>query len=446
MNELLRRRLTRTSLSALLLSSLVGGTLPLAGTSSAQAADAATDAAPNAVAAADPVRAPVENLGRPFAKAGTYAQNVWDMQLWNGKIYIGQGNSSNQGSAVNAGPIPLTTYDPASGKFGTDKLLVSSSQEQTYVDEEQIDVFKVLNGQLYIPGHDPKSEAHTLGNFYRLDPSDGKWRKIRTIPGGVHTYDMAYYQGNLFAATGWDSDASILRSSDGGQTWSKSGIPIGGKESGRNYSLFPLNGNLYAVSSFIFSANPAFQPQNGVLEISPATAGSASPVSYKDVPLTTQNFFPGLSAPTPPLPPAYIRPVRTTTVGSKLMYIAGQGYNDHQWLPKGLFVASSVKQSSALALPGGATAMDILTRGDKVYVLAYTESGGTYTNLVFETGASAIGDSSAWTETVRFRQNTFARSFELQGGDFYFGLGSHDANNPVATTGTILRIQDVLPE
>lgn len=443
MNELPRRRLTRTSLSALLLSSLIVGTVPLAGTASAQV-DAATAASTNA-AAADPVRAPVENLGRPFAKAGAYAQNVWDMQLWNGKIYIGQGNSSNEGSSPNAGPVPLTAYDPASQTFKPDTLSLSSTVKQTYIDEEQIDAFRVLNNQLYIPGHDARKADLALGNFYRLDPSNGFWYKFRTVPEGVHVFDMASYNGQLFAAIGSSSVPDILMSGDKGKTWTalgKTGHPM---QDPRNYALFQLGGKLYGSSSYVVTDNDAYRSDSGVLEISPAPAGSTLPVQYRQIEVTADDLFPGVT-PSTQVPYYLVKVVRPTPIGQKLLYIGGQKHNDQQWLPKGLFVASSLSDAARVTLPGGATAMDILTRGSKVYVLAYTESGGTYTNLVFEADAAAIGNPSAWTETVRFRQNTFARSFELQGGDFYFGLGTHDANNPVATAGTILRIQDVISE
>jgi len=41
---------------------------------------------------------------------------------------------------------------------------------------------------------------------------------------------------------------------------------------------------------------------------------------------------------------------------------------------------------------------------------------------------------------LRFRQNTFARPFELAGGDFYFILGC-EADRIVPETGRILRVR-----
>ncbi len=47
-----------------------------------------------------------------------YARNVWDLQAYKGRLYIGAGNSSNRGPpASNSGPVPVNSYDPASGQF-----------------------------------------------------------------------------------------------------------------------------------------------------------------------------------------------------------------------------------------------------------------------------------------------------------------------------------------
>ncbi|WP_340021396.1 hypothetical protein MHI24_20575 [Paenibacillus sp. FSL K6-1096] len=55
-----------------------------------------------AAAAAPDVSSSITVLGSPFQKAA-YARNVWDMQLFGGKIYLGHGNSSNYAPSPNAG-------------------------------------------------------------------------------------------------------------------------------------------------------------------------------------------------------------------------------------------------------------------------------------------------------------------------------------------------------
>lgn len=60
-----------------------------------------------ALAAVD-VSSSITVLGSPFKKAA-YARNVWDMQLFGGKIYLGHGNSSNNAPSPNAGPVQSIT-------------------------------------------------------------------------------------------------------------------------------------------------------------------------------------------------------------------------------------------------------------------------------------------------------------------------------------------------
>ncbi len=45
-------------------------------------------------------------LGNPFTKA-IFARNVWDMQVFNDRIYLAHGDFNS-----NAGPIPVIYFDP----------------------------------------------------------------------------------------------------------------------------------------------------------------------------------------------------------------------------------------------------------------------------------------------------------------------------------------------
>ena len=138
-------------------------------------------------------------LGDRYSRrAWIYARNVWDLQAHEGRLYIGGGNSSNVGPATNAGPVPLVSYDPDTGGF---------VQEST-VDDEQIDRFRVIAGRLHIPGHDP-TESWDWGNDYVLGSTG--WEKRRTIPRAIHTYDLALAGGRLFAAGSEQGGSSQVR-------------------------------------------------------------------------------------------------------------------------------------------------------------------------------------------------------------------------------------------
>lgn len=177
----------------------------------------------------------IEFIGCPLKKAypsgeKIYARNIWDMITFRGKIYLGGGNSSNVGPAINAGPVPLFSLNPHTGVFVLEHI----------VQEEQIDQMYTFDDQLYIPGHDPKA-GWDLGNFYRLE-QDGKWRQIRTLPGGIHNYTMAWDGERLFAGLGTNAGAMIATSQDKGSTWTTTKMP-----GGRVYSIFTINRKFYAA-------------------------------------------------------------------------------------------------------------------------------------------------------------------------------------------------------
>ena len=77
-----------------------------------------------------------------------------------------------------------------------------------------------------------------------------------TVPHGVHTFDMALYNGALFVALGVDDDRyPVARSHDGGMTFESvpfyrdgEAVPTeNGKMINRCYDLFLLKDSLYAL-------------------------------------------------------------------------------------------------------------------------------------------------------------------------------------------------------
>ena len=92
------------------------------------------------------------NLGNPLAISGQTSRslNVWDMQAFDGKIYLAGGSTVD-----NTGPIAVWAYNPSQQQF---------EQEYT-VSEEAIEHYRVFDNQLYIPASDPK--VGDSNKFYR---------------------------------------------------------------------------------------------------------------------------------------------------------------------------------------------------------------------------------------------------------------------------------------
>jgi hypothetical protein len=299
----------------------------------------------------------IEVLGNPYegvypSGESVYARNIWDLQASDGKLYIGAGNSSNVGPAVNAGPVPIICFDPSSGLF----------EKQFTVDDEQIDVYRVLDGWLYIPGHDPR-ESWDLGNFYRLEETG--WTKHRNIPHAIHTYDMLYHQGILFAAgsgmhvageaAGKDwAGALVSVSRNGGATWSN--VELGGF---RIHNLLIVDGVVYAADVI---AGPQWEKgwrqyaaDSGVPNKAHANIyefdGQGGFAARHD--LGVDDIFPGAGL----TEEAFARMVKPAAFGPKSVYIGALCHNDHQFIPFGLFVAGSLRKGSIdvqqIGLPPG---------------------------------------------------------------------------------------------
>ena len=151
----------------------------------------------------------IEELGIPLINKypGTSQNNVisrkvWDMQLYNNRIYIGSGDYNE-----NTGPVNVYYYDIASAKFVNEGTL----------PDEQINRFVIVNDKLMIPGTDPK-ESWELGNYFVWE--NNAWTKKRNLPGGVHNFDLIEFKGNIFAGIDSENDSTIVKSTDDGETFS----------------------------------------------------------------------------------------------------------------------------------------------------------------------------------------------------------------------------------
>ena len=377
----------------------------------------------------------VQVLGNPTEKRWPsgewiYARNPWSLRAFEGKIYVGSGNSNNPPPAANAGPVDLWALDASSGAF--------PEKAEYEVPDEQVDVFRVLSDGLWIPGHDSKVTARddsrvkgeskfehfkrllkTAVNFpadwasgnahHKVGPGP-KWETLRHIPNGIHVYDLIDFGGALFAATATVMGGMVVRSADRGKSWEAlltKAFPYS-----RTRTLFVLDDDtgprLYASTNggliYRYDGKSDFGEMN-------------------------VRFFPGISD----LKEVFA--ARPTAFRKQVVYIAAQKIIDHDWAPLGLFAAAQADSARALPLPGGALARDLVVHDDVLYALASTQPSARSTRVhVF-----ATRDLVTFTEVCFFDAETFARSFEMLGGDFYFGLGC-DPELLHPHTGRILKV------
>jgi hypothetical protein len=180
----------------------------------------------------------LSSLGIPASNNEHAALRINDLQVFNGKIYIGYGDA-----VVNTGPTDIIAFDLNNGDFITEFT----------VDEEGIYTYKVIDGTLMIPGIDATEDWH-FGNLYLLQ--DGQWTKHRTIPHGIHVNDLAYFNERLYASTGTFGSigdevehyfGALFASSDQGVSWDLAyATPSDDRSIFRITSLIEYNRALYA--------------------------------------------------------------------------------------------------------------------------------------------------------------------------------------------------------
>lgn len=372
----------------------------------------------------------VERLGNPFAAALTsptysYARNIWDMAVYNGLLYLGHGNSNNDGPAPNAGPVGIWTYDGARFRM------------QGKVNDEQIEQFIELDGELFIPGHDSVYPMRG-GNIYRKRGA-GAWREYtRVIPEVAHVYDLARFEGRLFAATNASTldSSAVFVSDDEGESWR--GLPL--NLDGSIYQ--PVAWELFTVGdTLLVSAQPAiFLIDLGNGNSERQTYG-VELFRYENgifIPLDTDPF---------PNFTADINRERSLRVARPVEFAGGTVYlgarvNQQQWTPFGLFFMRWNDQALEVIevrLPDDSTPWDLWYEGSTLYVL-------TNACLSAVRGACSVSvwatcDLSHWHPILRFDEpsGAFARSFARYQDHWYFGLGSLPDYFP-DTVGDILRI------
>jgi hypothetical protein len=352
-----------------------------------------------------------------------YARNPWDLQVFDGRLYIGAGNSANDGPAPNAGPVRLVSYEPVSRRF----------RRERRIDDEQVDRFVVLGGKLWIPGDDAR-QRWDWGNVYRYDPQRWwrSWQKLRRIPRAIHVNDLAEQDGLLYAALGaievlpgrergdaWGSAVAV--SDDGGARWRT--IGLGGI---RSHALLPVGGDLYALDVLLAPRHSDGLAASRWAETYAPTFERVAEDRFQPRPdLGRTIWFPATE-----LEPFAARLARVTRLGERALYLGAYLNNHHQGLGFGLYVAEPKQgfdgygfRVRRLPIPSEARPTDILVRDERILVLLNRpcRDGNFRVSVLETTDLDALGD---WRERLWFTAPTFARAFEELDGDLYFALGS----------------------
>ncbi|GAB4523012.1 MAG: hypothetical protein Tsb0014_00110 [Pleurocapsa sp.] len=372
-------------------------------------------------------------LGNPLAADGQRgrALNVWDLQAFQGKIYLAGGST-----VTNAGPINVWAYDPGTKSF----------VKEYQVQEEAIEHYKVFEDKLYIPAADPRNADKN--KYYRRN-HDGTWTKyagnaIRL----AHVRDLIHTGDNHILLVGNNrnvtKDSSIPGAAitiDDGLSFQEAGLdstPGNVMDFNWFFSVFSYQDRIYAPTSLLrdienyASTIAVYNPETKKFILEPNLKNDEfiparqigknrgkygmyviyrlwNPVEFKDY---------------------LIYPVRS--------YANVPEYYEQFYMNSlGMYLKEEIgKSPQKIKLPHKAIGEDVLIIDDELYVLANKrKSRNEFIIYVYKTNNPA--NNRKWQKVLDFPSTNKARSFEYLDGKFYFGLGQ-DYGDAIANSGDIL--------
>ncbi len=151
--------------------------------------------------AAPVYEASFENLGIPLQSRyedGQIARTSWDLEVFDNKLFVGSGDYD-----TNQGPVAIYAYDIENDTWVNTGTLPDEQAERMYL----------FNDTLVIPGCDPR-DSWEWGNLYFY--KNGSWVIKRNIPGGIHQFDIAQFDGRIFVGLGVSPGSFPIAVSDDG--------------------------------------------------------------------------------------------------------------------------------------------------------------------------------------------------------------------------------------
>ena len=330
----------------------------------------------------------------PYYAEMTRSTVSCDMIIWDGKLFVGGGDYD-----TNTGPVPIMCYDPELNEWS----------DTGSVQDEQVNRFCVIDGKLTVPGTDPMDEWD-FGNYYYFE--DGEWKTSRTIPNGIHNFDMVKFDGKIFAGLGVsDGYNPIVSSEDGGESFApvfmyKDGNTVDtfGKTYTRVYDLTICNGRLYAFYSYHIGEQKtielySYNKEKNIFEFT-SDVSSSLKVTRINYNLINSKI----------------------NVGKKLYLATGS-----------LYCTEDMLSFTEIPLAEGGIVCDLYENGGNVYALC----GAVEKENQYRISVWKLVDGE-FLETFNFLYDAPPMSLAFCGGEFYIGVGNYSAENE--KNGTVLSV------
>ncbi len=357
---------------------------------------------------------------------GDYDPSIAELMPFGGRLFIGYGDGNyNMGTYT---PIEFRYFasaeDPAHAAALVDAAGEGAPQDvPTRSGEEAIDRYRVIDGALWQAGVDSIdadelwTQANTdppgiEGNVYVL--GGDAWRKERSIGGGEHVHDLAFFQG---AAYGVGSGADVRsefeagqifrylwRTTDGAETFStveRIQHPTPGAGDTRWVHLLPTSRRL-----FLFGYESDFMTGNASIRNAAYDGGAATtPLGASDD-LATMFAYGTLALPD----------------GTGLVHgvDVGGGALEHA-----LWHVSADGAAQPVDL-GGGRVVDLALNEETAEILFLTTPGVAYPAELPATWdltvlVAPVGSPSAWTEKASYSGVAAARAIAFFGHALFLG-------------------------
>lgn len=336
-----------------------------------------------------------DNVYKDDSVNNIIARNIWDMQLYNNRIYIGSGDYDK-----NKGPVHLYYYDIGSETFIDDGD----------IPDEQIGRIIEMDGVLYVPGIDPR-DGWDLGNYFTFDGTE--WTKHRKLPGGLHNFDILKKGNMIFAGVGLDKGAiAVAVSKDNGETYElvpllKEGKEIELEDKPRVYDVFEFKNEVYAIDGNQYELYKYDSNTNKFLYC-----------DDKQV---------------------YIRRLGYGTLG--LPIERKIVYKDNMIFTYGsMTYTNDLKEYKELTFDKSTLVRDVKILNEKLQILCQTQvATNDYIIGIYETS-----DMQNWDLKFYFKSADEIRSFETSNNVYYFGVGTTNDSSTAegkVNSGNIIKVE-----
>ena len=350
-------------------------------------------------------------LGIPLEQTylrGGIERNPWDIEIYNGRLYVGSGDYDK-----NRGPVNLWYYDFDKQTWEID----------TFLEDEQAGRFCIIDGKLYVPGFDPRV-SWDMGSYYRFDGQE--WDMLVTLPNTLHNFDIVKYDGKLFAGLGVKEGCSPILVTTDEETWEpvdlyKDGsvVDTTGYTFVRVYDFFTLNGELYAYFSLSETGKPSyheFYRYDGERFV-----WHSNMTDY-------MNFNRG---------------------NTYTHFCQRVEFNGYQYITNAnLYRSADMITAKRIMLEGDPEVTDLRVIGNTLYALCSEEYTTEEGETAFYISLQASKDGTTYTEVFRFSYPVRALSFTYEQGTVFLGMGfgtkASESYSMYDENGMILAINRVL--